>query len=207
MTLKNLLLLMLFCFAGTNLLAQIDETKKAATVTYSITKLPARWTESDDISKAIDVLLPATIKQLKNAKSCFGCQADFTILVKIDTVFILQRKFIYDSTYQYGIMKEYPSKNTTWFRFRSYFSVLNKQGEEVARLIIANPADKPTYIMKGYENPYYITECTAPVVYLGDDFEGYDENKRYGKLPTDIDLLYLTADRIMIMSKWAEKWD
>ena len=164
------------------------------------------WLQDDELATAIQDILPATIKQLKNSKACLGCKAGYNILIKIDTVFIYKRDMIYDSIYNYGILRKFPKRNTTWFRFRSFFSIVDSTGNEVARLIISNPDDKPTYIMKDFEDPLDRKECSAPVVYLNDDFKGYDEYTRYGILPTDMDLLNLTAEQLKVMARWVRKF-
>jgi hypothetical protein len=171
---------------------------------YSLDLLPEKWQMNSKILQTIDEIVPNAFNQLKNSRSCKNCNAGYYIEIKIDTVYIL-----------YGAM-EYNSKshadrssrnvNTTWFKFRSYLSVIDFKGNEVSRLIITDPDSKETYRVNATEDVHR-TGCSAPVKFVGSPYSASLDTLRYVIVPTDREILDITAHKLKKIKRIMKSWE
>src|SRR5690349_17511961 len=86
--LRKLFLLLLVIFSVFTSTAQRATSNPRAPY-YTLDHLPSRWLRKPKVLQTIDALLPITIAQLKDSRSCLNCGAAYAISIKIDTVYIL----------------------------------------------------------------------------------------------------------------------
>lgn len=171
---------------------------------YSLDRLPEKWQMNSKILQAIDEIVPNAFNQLKNSRSCKNCNVGYFIEIKIDTVYVL-----------YGAM-EYNSKshadrssrnvNSTWFKFRSYLSLIDLKGNEVSRLIITDPDSKETYRVNATEGVHR-PACSAPVKYVGSPYSASLDTLRYVIIPTDREILDITAHKLKKITRIMKSWE
>ncbi|OLY93744.1 hypothetical protein SAMN05444008_11435 [Cnuella takakiae] len=179
---------------------------------YSLDALPTAWLKKPRILKAIDALLPATIRQLNDARSCTRCKAEYSITHRLDTVFIVEADLISKEPTTSIVNTERYQKVVS-YKFKSYLSVWNNTGDEVARLVVNNPEEPQVYRVA--ESEYSLRKkCSVPVVFLQDKYINpnsgiIDENRAFGlrqrnglvnsTVPTDNELVDMMASKLVAM--------
>ena len=169
---------------------------------YSLDKLPEQWKKPATL-KAINDILPVAIKQLKNARSCMNCKADFWVTVQLDSLFILNQttvdKTAWDSKSAISGQQPSFSKNeiTCTFRFKSHLSILDSMGIELVHLVIVDPKED-IYSITG--NPWENGRRSS----LLNSGAGY--KRPFGTLvPTDNELLDFTKGKLKVIQKRIQK--
>jgi hypothetical protein len=138
---------------------------------YSIDQLPASWKENKSLIRAIDLILPSTVKELEQSVACVNCTTEYSVDILLDTPIIIKQTYhdISDKKrsegFNYECVTEYAYKSslavydtkkhgvskvqitdplTDEFTTTKKFNVVNKKGapkQTVEEYIAANPLE------------------------------------------------------------------
>lgn len=171
---------------------------------YSLDLLPVKWKSNFKILQVIDEIVPNAFHQLKNSRSCMNCNAGYYVKIRIDTVYIMYGAMEYNTnSHAYGSSR---NVNTTWFKYRSFLYLIDFKGREISRLIITDPEEKETFKVNATEKVYR-AGCSAPVKYVGSYFSASLDIIRYVIVPTDREILDITAHKLKKIGQKIKNWN
>jgi len=180
---------------------------------YTLDKLPATWLGKPKVLKAIDDILPVAIAQLNNARSCMQCEADYTLSLKIDTIYIISQVDYKTALVEEGGLPYASSQDESRisFTYSSKLCVWNTDGQEVARLVVTEGTGETYHVQQGNFQKAG-RHLFAPIVYVATGrvvvpneilkAGALRNGPPLGTVPTEEELLEFTADKLVTMSKW-----
>lgn len=165
-----LFLLIVSASCGTMKYADAYKYKISKPSYYSLDELPLQIRSNYKAISAIDEILPATIQNLKDRRSCKDCKAGYTVAFKIDSLFIVSNT-VQDISSRGSPGSQFANANneeTLVFRFNSYLSIADSAGNEFARLIIVYPGEKDYVKKSNYKViPYYNADIEMQSMFDG----------------------------------------
>lgn len=217
------IVLLLFCFHFTILDAYAQGKALAAKMDrhptyYKLDKLPSRWFSKPKVLEAIDNILPYAIAQLKNARSCLHCKADYTLSLKIDTVYIQSQvdyktALVEEGGLPYAFSQD---ESRVSFTYASKHCVRDSTGQEVAQLVITEGAGETYHVQQGnFQKPGRVQYAplvfmeTGRVVLPGQVLKvgALLNGPPLGTVPTEDEVIDITAGKLLTISKWISNID
>jgi hypothetical protein len=104
---------------------------------YSIDQLPASWKSNSSLVRAIDLILPRTVRELKNSIACVGCEAPFSVALLIDSPIILSQEIKELSGKKHS--GGYNYECITKFAFKSSLAVYDYDNRGIAKVVVTDP--------------------------------------------------------------------
>lgn len=128
---------------------------------YSIDQLPSSWKNNNSLKRALNIILPTAVKELRVSAACTDCSPDYSVALLFEKPIILEQsaKDIHNKRKSEGFAYEC----TTRYTFKSSLAVYNKQ-LGIAKVVITNLEDDEFVMTKKFN----IVGSASPEKYLVD---------------------------------------
>ena len=138
MRLKSKLFLPLAIVMGIVSLSFSNVNEKAhAQERYSIDQLPASWKNNSSLIRAIDLILPKAVPELKYSLACSNCEAPYSVSLLVEEPIILSQKIEDLSGKKHSGGFNYECVTT--FTFKSSLAVYDYNQRGVAKVVVSDP--------------------------------------------------------------------
>jgi hypothetical protein len=137
---NNLFTVLAICMALISLSFSNPNESTNPTEHYSIDQLPPSWKENSSLIRAIDIILPNTVKELEHSISCRNCEAPYSVSLLIDSPIIISQKIEDLSGKKNSGGFNYQCVTT--FAFKSSLAVYDYNQRGIAKVLITDPINQ-----------------------------------------------------------------
>ena len=115
---------------------------------YSVDQLPEAWKANKSLIRAIDLILPPTVKELENSVACTNCSPGYSVDILIDSPIIIRQVFKDISERKKNDGFNYECE--TEYAYKSSLAVYDANKHGVSKVQVTDPLKDEFRLMKKF---------------------------------------------------------